>query len=64
MVGVGGWEIIKHHDTWIDSQSLNIGGSSKAGNRLQLVDTSGVLKDYIDGKCYLLILRQALFNPN
>ena len=31
MVGMGGWKIIKRHDTWIYAQGVNMGGSSKAG---------------------------------
>ena len=42
IICMGGWEIIKHHDIWIDSQGVNMGGPSKAGFRLQLVDAMGV----------------------
>ena len=44
MVGIGGWEIIKHHEMWIYTQGITIGGSSKAGFCLQLVDERGVVK--------------------
>ena len=64
MIGIYGWEIIKRHDTWIDAQGVNIGGSSKSGHRLQLLDARGVMKNRLDGKRYMVILRQALFNPN
>ena len=64
MVGIGGWEIIKHHDTWIDTQEINMGGSSKARHHLTLVDARGVAKICLDGKRYLVIFRQAFSNPN
>ena len=64
MVGIGGWEIIKHHDTWIDTQEINMGGSSKARHHLILVDARGVAKICLDGKRYLVIFRQAFSNPN
>ena len=35
-----------------------MGGSSKAGHRLQWVDARGVVKNLLDGKCYLVIIRQ------
>ena len=44
MVGMGGWEIINHHDTWIDAKGVNMGGSSKKVRRLQLVDARRVVK--------------------
>ena len=34
MIGRYGWEIIKRHDTWIYTQGVNMGGSSKAGRHL------------------------------
>ena len=64
MVSMGSWEIIKRHDAWIDSQVINMGGYSKAGRRLQLVDTRVVANVFLDGKQYLVIVRKALFNPN
>ena len=64
IIGRDGWEIIKRHDTWIDAQGVNIGGSSKSGHRLQLLDARGVMKNRLDGKRYMVILRQAFFNPN
>ena len=64
MIGQDGWEIIKHHDTWIYAQGVNMGGPSKAGRRLQLVYARGVVKNLLDGKRCLEILRQAFFNPN
>ena len=33
-VGMRVWDIIKRHDTWIDTQGVNMGGSSKEGRRL------------------------------
>ena len=43
MIGRYGWEIVKRHDTWIDAQGVNMGGYSKEGRRLQLLDDrSGV----------------------
>ena len=59
MIGMGGWEIIKRHDSWIDAQGVNMGGLSKADHRLKSVDTRGVTKNCLDGKCYLIIIRQA-----
>ena len=64
MIGQDGWEIIKHHDTWIYAQGVNMVGPSKAGRRLQLVYERGVVKNLLDGKRCLEILRQAFFNPN
>ena len=39
-------------------------GPPKAGRRLQLVDTRSVIKNRLDGKRYLVILRRALFKAN
>ena len=64
IIGRDGWEIIKRHDTWIETKSVNMGGSSKAGRRLQLVDARSVVKNRLDGKRYLAILRKDFFNPN
>ena len=64
MVGICGWEIIKRHDTWIDSQGVNMGGSSKERHHLKLVDEKGVMKNRLYGKRYLVILRQTFFNTN
>ena len=64
MIGKYGWEIIKCHDTWIDTKGVKMGGSSKMGRRLQLVDVRVVVKNRLDGKRYLIILRKYLFNPN
>ena len=64
IVGMGGWEIIKRHNTWIYAQCVNMGDYSKAGRRFKLVDTKGVAKKRLNGNNYLLIVRQALFNPN
>ena len=64
MIGRDGWEITKRHDTWIDTQGVNMGGPPNSGRRLQLVDARGVVKTRLDGKRYLVILRQAFFNPN
>ena len=41
-----------------------MGGPSRSGLRLQLVDSIGLVKNRLGGKRYLVILRQALFNPN
>ena len=64
MIGQDGWEIIKGHDTWIDTQGVNMGGPSKTRRRLQLLDARGVVKNSLDGKRYLVTLRQDFFNPN
>ena len=64
MIGRDGWEIIKRHDYWIDARGVDLGGPPKAGRRLQLVDARGVVKNRLDGKSYLIIISQALFNPN
>ena len=34
MVSIGGWDIIKGHDTCIDAKGVNMGGSSKSECRL------------------------------
>ena len=62
MLGRDGWEIIKNHDNWIDTRGVDLGGPSKAGRRLQLVDARGVVKNRLDGKSYLIVIRQAFYN--
>ena len=64
MLGRDGWDIIKNHDKWIDTRGVDLGGTSKTGRRLQLVDARGVVKNRLDGKSYLVIIRQAFFNSN
>ena len=64
MIGRNGWEIIKRRDNWIDTQGVNMGGYSKSGLRLSLVDARGVVKNRLYGKRYLVIFSQAFFNPN
>ena len=64
IIGMLGWEIIERHDSYMDAQFVNIGGPSKSGRRLQLVYTRGEVKNRLDGKNYLVIVRQALFNQN
>ena len=64
MVGMEGWEIIKRHDTCIYAEVVNMGGSSNAGFCLQLVNARGVVKNRLDVKRYLVIVRKAFFNPN
>ena len=64
MIGMGGWDIIKRHDSWIDYQGVNMGGPSKKGHYLQLVGARGVVKNRLDGKLYLLIFRKYIFNKN
>ena len=43
MLGRDGWEIIKNHDKWINTRGVDLGGPSKTGRRLQLVDARGVV---------------------
>ena len=50
MIGLDGWEIIKRHDSWIYTQGVNMGGLSKVGRRLKLVDARGVVKNRLDDK--------------
>ena len=64
MLGYGGWEIINYHDKWIDTRGVNLGGPSKASRRLQLLDVRGVVKNRLDGKSYLVIIRQAFYKSN
>ena len=64
MIGRDGWNIINRHDTWIYAQGVNMVGPSKTGRCLQLIDARCVVKTFLDGRRYLVILRQALFNPN
>ena len=64
MIVRDGWEIIKRHDSWINARGVDLGGPPKAGCRLQLVDARGVVKTFLDGKSYLIIISQAFFNPN
>ena len=64
MVGMGGWDIIKHRYTCIDAKGVNMGGSSNSGHRLKLVDARCVVKKCLDGKRYLVIVRKYVFNPN
>ena len=62
MISRDGWEIIKRHEKWIDTRGVYLGGSSKAGRRLHLVDARDVVKYCLDGKSYLIIVRQVFFN--
>ena len=64
MIGWDGWEIIRRHDSWIDERGVDLGVYPKSGLRLQLVDARGVVKNRLDGKRYLIIIRQAFFNPS
>ena len=64
MIGRDGWDIIKRHEKWIDTRGVDLGGSSKTGRRLQLVDARGVVKNRLDRKSYLIIVRQVFFNPS
>ena len=64
MIGRDGWEIIKRHNKWIDARGAYLGSSSKAGRRLHLVDAKGVVKNCLDGRRYLIVIRQAFFNPS
>ena len=64
IIGLDGWEIINRHDTWIYAQEFNMGGPSKSGRHLELVDARGVVKNSLNGKHYFLILRKYFFNPN
>ena len=64
MIGRDGWEMIKHHYTWVDAQGVNMGEISKTGCRLQLLDARGMVKNRVDRKRYMLILRLNFFNPN
>ena len=64
MIGRDGWEIIKRHENWIDTRGVDLGGYSKAVRRLRLVDARGVVKNSLDGKSYLIIIRQVFFNPS
>ena len=64
MIGQDGWEIINRHDTWIYAKGVDLGGPPKTGRSLQWVDAIGVVKNHLDGKSYLIIIRQYFFNPN
>ena len=64
MIVRDGWEIIKRHDSWINARGVDLGGPPKAGCRLQLVDARSVVKNSLDRKSYLIIIRQAFLNPN
>ena len=64
MLGRDGWDIIKRHEKWIDTRGVDLGGPSKTVRRLQLVDARGVVKNSLDGKRYLISVRQAFFNPS
>ena len=44
MIGMGGWEIIKIHYSWIYAQGVDMGGSPKGGRPLHLIDTRDVVK--------------------
>ena len=43
IIGTGGWKIIKCHDSCIYSQGVNMGGPSKGGHLLQIIDSIGVV---------------------
>ena len=64
MIGRDGWVIIKSNYSWIDARGVDLGGPPKADRRLQLVDARGAVKNRQDGKSYLIIIRQAIFNTN
>ena len=64
MLGRDDWEIIKNNENWIDTRGVDLGGPSKTGRRLQLVDARGVVKHRLDRKRYLVIIRHAFFNPS
>ena len=64
MIGRYVSDIIKHHNTWIDTQGVNMGRPPKIGRRLQLVNARGLVTNFLDGKRYLAILRQVFFNHN
>ena len=46
---------MKRHYTWIGSKGVNMGRTSKEVRRLKLVDDRGVVKNCLDGECYLVI---------
>ena len=58
------WEIINHHGFGVDDQGVDMGGYSKVGLRLQIIYVRGVVKICLFRKFYLVIDRQAFFNPN
>ena len=64
MIGRDGWDIMKRHDTWIDARGVDLGSSLKAGRRLQLVDERGVVKNSLNRKRYLIVIREVFFNPS
>ena len=64
MLGRDGWDIIKNHDNWMDTRGIDLGGPYKMGCRLQVVDARVVVKNRLDGKSYLIIIRQDFFNSN
>ena len=64
MLGRDGWDIIKRHLKWIDTWGVDLGGSSQTGRRFQLVDARVMVKNRLDGKRYLIIVRQAFFNQS
>ena len=64
MIGRYGWEIVKRHEKLIDTRGVDLGGYLKTGSRLQLLDARGVVKNCLDRKSYLVIFRQACFNPS
>ena len=44
MIGMGGWEVINHHDGWIEYQSVNIGQTSKLVHLFHFIDARGTMK--------------------
>ena len=61
IVGMGGWEIINRYDNWIYAKGVNMGGYLKSGRLLKLVDARGGVENHLDGKRYLVTVRQDFF---
>ena len=49
-IGMGGWYIIKHNDSWIYDQGVDMGDVSKRGPQFQFIDAKGVLKNHMRKK--------------
>ena len=54
MIGMGRWDIVKRHGSWIYDQGVYMGGYPKLGRRLWIIGTRGEVKKIWNGSATLL----------
>ena len=64
IIGTIGCKIFKVLDIWIDDQGFIMGISSKVRRLLYIINAMGELKNCLDRKRYLVIVRQVVLNPD